>query len=107
LPFVEQLYQEMKAGQDVLVLTLNGDENPGLIEPFMRQNKYTFPVLPALSYLERLDSTLAVPQNWIVDRNGVLRMETRGYGYNGEEWLKSVVRTLEESRAKPSPAGQP
>jgi thiol-disulfide isomerase/thioredoxin/tetratricopeptide (TPR) repeat protein len=107
LPFVEKLYQQMKEGQDVLVLTLNGDENPGLIEPFMRQNKYTFPVLPALSYLEHLDSTLAFPQNWIVDRNGVLRMETLGFGYNGEEWLKNVVRTIEASRARPSPAGQP
>ena len=48
LPYVEKLYQQMKGGQDVLVLTLNTDENPALIEPFLRQNKYTFPVLPAL-----------------------------------------------------------
>ena len=107
LPFVEKLYQQMKDGQDVLVLTLNGDENPGLIEPFMRQKKYTFPVLPALSYLERLDSTVMFPQNWIVDRSGVLRMETRGFGYNGDEWLKNVLRTIEESRAASAAAGHP
>jgi len=107
LPLVEKLYQQMKEGRDVLVLTLDTDENPGLIEPFMRQNKYTFPVLPALSYLERLDSTLAVPQNWIVDRSGVLRMETRGFGYNGDEWLKNVIRTIEEVRATSAAAGHP
>jgi thiol-disulfide isomerase/thioredoxin len=101
LPFVEKLYQQMKGTQDVLVLTLDTDQNPALIEPFMRQNKYTFPVLPALSYLERLDSALAVPQNWIVDRNGVLRMESLGFGYNGDEWLKNVMRTIEELRATP------
>jgi thiol-disulfide isomerase/thioredoxin len=78
LPLVEKLYQQMKGQPDVLVLTLDTDENPGLIEPFLRQNKHTFPVLPALSYLERLDSTLAVPQNWIVDRNGVLRIPNSG-----------------------------
>jgi thiol-disulfide isomerase/thioredoxin len=107
LPFVEKLYQQMKEGRDVLVLTLNADENPGLIEPFMRQNKYTFPVLPALSYLERLDPAVMLPQNWIVDRNGMLRMETFGYGYNGDEWLKNVMRTIEESRATPPAGGHP
>jgi thiol-disulfide isomerase/thioredoxin len=101
LPFVEKLYQQLKEAKDVLVFTLNADENPALIEPFMRQNKYTFPVLPAISYLERIDATVAVPQNWIVDRNGVLRTQV-GYAYNGDEWLKNVTKTIQEARATPS-----
>jgi thiol-disulfide isomerase/thioredoxin len=99
LPFVEKLYQQMKEAQDVLVLTLNTDQNPAVIEPFLRQNKYTFPVLPALSYLEHMDSALVVPQNWVVDRNGVLRSKSEGYGYNGEEWLKGATKTFEDIRA--------
>jgi thiol-disulfide isomerase/thioredoxin len=106
LPFVEKLYQQLKEAEDVLVFTLNTDQNPALIEPFMRQNKYTFPVLPALSYLERIDATVAVPQNWIVDRNGVLRTQV-GYAYKGDEWLKDVMRTIEEVRVTPSAGGHP
>jgi len=78
---------------------LNTDQNPAVIEPFLRQNKYTFPVLPALSYLEHMDSALVVPQNWVVDRNGVLRSKSEGYGYNGEEWLKGATKTFEDIRA--------
>jgi thiol-disulfide isomerase/thioredoxin len=106
LPFVEKLYQQMKEAQDVLVLTLNADDNPALIEPFLRQNKYTFPVLPALSYLEHMDSALVVPQNWVVDRSGVLRTQV-GYAYNGDEWLKNVTKTIQEARATPSVGGHP
>ena len=102
LPYVEKLYQQMKGGQDVLVLTLNTDENPALIEPFLRQNKYTFPVLPALSYLERLDPTVVMPQNWVVDRDGVLRSKSEGFGYNGEEWLKGATKTIEGARTAPA-----
>jgi thiol-disulfide isomerase/thioredoxin len=101
LPFVEKLYQQMKDRPDVLVLTLDTDENPGLIEPFMRQNKYTFPVLPARSYVEQLYPTVVIPRNWIVDRNGMLRMEQIGYGYKGDEWLKNVSKAIEEARAAP------
>jgi thiol-disulfide isomerase/thioredoxin len=107
LPYVEKLYQQMKEGQEVLVLTLNADDNPALIEPFMRQNKYTFPVLPALSYLEHLDPTLVIPQNWVVDRNGMLRSKSEGFGYNGDEWLKGATRTIEEARATPSAGAHP
>jgi pentatricopeptide repeat protein len=98
LPMVQKLYESMKDRPDVLVLTVSTDENPGLIEPFLRQFKYTFPVIPARSFVERLNPVAMIPMNEIVDRNGVLRKEQVGYSYKGDEWLDKMNQSLEEVR---------
>jgi len=99
LPMVQNLYESMKDRPDVLVLTVSIDENPGLIEPFLRQSKYTFPVIPASSFYYQLKPDLGIPMNAIVDRNGVLRKEQLGYNYKGDEWLKKMNQTIEEARS--------
>jgi hypothetical protein len=48
-----------------------------------------------------------IPQNWVVDRNGMLRSKSEGFGYNGDEWLKGATRTIEEARATPSAGAHP
>jgi len=97
LPFVQKLYESMKDRPDVLVLTVSLDQNPGLIAPFLREFKYTFPVIPASSSYFQLNPTI-IPTNWIVDRNGVVRKEQVGYGFKGDEWLRKVSLSLEEAR---------
>jgi thiol-disulfide isomerase/thioredoxin len=102
LPLVEKLYQQMKGRPDVLVLTLDTDEDPGLVEPFMQQYKYTFPVIPARSYVEQLYPVAGIPRNWIVDRNGVLWMEQVGYNYQGaSSWVAEVSKTIDKAREAP------
>ena len=47
LPYVQKLYELSLNHDGVQMITLNVDENPGELEPFMNSRKYTFPVITA------------------------------------------------------------
>jgi thiol-disulfide isomerase/thioredoxin/tetratricopeptide (TPR) repeat protein len=98
MPSVQKLYEKMKGNPDVQVLTLNIDENPGLIAPYLQNTNYTFPIIPATSLFVQIDQFMAIPRNWVVDANGVLRREQLGFGNKDEEWLKNATQALEEVR---------
>jgi thiol-disulfide isomerase/thioredoxin len=96
LPHLEKLYQRIKDRQDVLLLTLNVDDNIGAVEPFLKENKYSFPVLLAKDMAERFLGALSIPRNWVVDRTGVLRYEMLGFDMTGgEEWIKKMTDQVE------------
>lgn len=88
----------MKDRKDVLILTLNIDDELGLVEPFMKDNKYNFTVLPAQDYAAN-PGVYSIPRNWIVSVDGVLQLEGIGYGGEGEEWLKKAAGMIEKVKA--------
>jgi len=98
LPHVEKLYQRFKDSKDIRIVTFNIDDNVGLLGEFMKENKYSFPVLPARFLVESLVPRLIIPQNWIVDASGVMRFESLGFGSDGEKWEELVVQTMEKVR---------
>jgi thiol-disulfide isomerase/thioredoxin len=98
LPYVQKLREQMKDRKDVLVLTLNTDEDVGMVEPFMKENKYTFPVLLGEAYAEK-QGVNSIPRNWIVSSEGRLMFEGIGFGNNGEEWLKKAVQLIEQVKS--------
>jgi thiol-disulfide isomerase/thioredoxin len=67
LVFLENFYERVKDRPDIQVLTLNIDEDPGLVQPFMKQKGYTFPVLSAASLAEVQD---LIPRTWVVNSRG-------------------------------------
>jgi len=73
----QKLFNKVRERKDLVVITLNTDENPGLILPFLHEKAYTFPVLAADAYVHKLVPELSIPRNWIVDPNGVLLTERR------------------------------
>ncbi len=80
---------------------MNVNENPGFVEPFMKEHKFTFPVVPAYTYVEDALHSLGIPQNWIVDANGVVRL--KGLGYDpSEKWDGAMVEAIERNK----PGGQ-
>lgn len=93
MPRFQKLYERYKNRPDVLLLTLSMDENPGLIEPFVKEHKFTFPVLPAFSFVEDTLHVLGIPQNWIVDANGVVRQKEIGFeaSDNWENWMAEAI----------------
>jgi len=100
LPLLEKLYQRVKDRNDIVILTLNTDDNPGLIAPFMKQNSYTFPVLAAREYVDTMVPSLAIPRNWMIDRNAVIDSAHVGFNMNETEaWIDKTVRSLENLRA--------
>ena len=99
LPYLEKLFNKVRERQDLTVLTLNTDDNLGLILPFVQENKYTFPVLAAEAYVHKLVPELSIPRNWIVDANGVLRTERIGFGNGSDQWVDEMIAAHGEGAA--------
>jgi thiol-disulfide isomerase/thioredoxin len=106
LPELQKLHEKMKGRNDIAVLTFNVDENPALVEPFVKEHKYTFPVVYANAFWDGLDVDKGIPTNWIVDADGVVRAENRGFGVMGAaRWAEQVLAKLEgKAEEKKSPA---
>ncbi|SPE28398.1 exported hypothetical protein [Candidatus Sulfopaludibacter sp. SbA3] len=98
LPYLQKVYDKVRERKDVQVITFNSDDSLGLILPFVAENKYTFPVLPALDYVRKLVPELSIPRNWIVDAQGVLRSEIVGFGSGGDKWVDDMIATVEKAR---------
>lgn len=76
------------------------DQNPGLIQPFMTQNKFTFTVLPAYNYASDQLKVMGIPQNWVIDPAGVVRLKGIGYDANGD-WQKGIASALQKFSPQP------
>ena len=95
LPYVQKLSDQMKDRKDVLILTLNIDDEIGLVEPFMKENKYSFTVIPAQTYAQGLN-VYSIPRNWVISSGGVLTFEGIGFGGEGDEWMKKAAEMIEK-----------
>lgn len=73
------------------------DENPGLVEPFMKDHKLTFPVIPAYSYVQDTLHIFGIPQNWIVDAAGTVRLKGTGYDAT-EKWEQGMMEAIESNK---------
>ncbi len=95
LPYVQKLREQLKDRKDVIVLTLNTDEEVGKVEPFMKENKFTFPVLLGQSYADS-QGINSIPRNWIVSLDGKVMLEGIGFGGEGDEWMKKATQMIEK-----------
>ncbi|MGO8733870.1 MAG: TlpA family protein disulfide reductase [Terriglobia bacterium] len=95
LPHLQKLSEQYQSRHDVQFLTLNCDDNPGVIEPFLKEHQFKLTVLPAHRYVMETLKVVAIPQNWIVDSNGVVRL--KGLGYDpGEKWETGMQEAIEK-----------
>lgn len=94
LPHFQKLYEKVKDRPDFQILTFNIDEDLGLVEPFMKEKGYTFPVLPAYSLVVNLLDGYAIPQNWVVDPAGTWRWTQIGFG-GAADWMDDMIQRLE------------
>ena len=101
LPYLQKLFNKVQERKDLVVLTLNTDDNLGLILPFLQDNQYTFPVLAAAGYVHKLVPQLSIPRNWIVDAHGVLRSERVGFGSGDDRWVDDMIAVMEKARQDP------
>jgi thiol-disulfide isomerase/thioredoxin len=98
LPYVQKLSDQMKDRKDILILTLNIDDELGLVEPFMKENKYSFAVIPAQNYAQGLN-VYSIPRNWVVSVDGVLTFEGIGFGGDGNDWMKKAAEMIEKVKS--------
>ena len=97
LPKLEKLYEKVKDRSDLQILTLTIDEDLGVVAPFMKEKGYTFPVLPAYSFVTGLLDLVAIPQNWIVDTKGEWRW-TGAPNVPEAEWEGAMLKQIESAR---------
>jgi thiol-disulfide isomerase/thioredoxin len=98
LPRVQKLYETLKNRPDVQVLTFNVDDDPGLIEPFLKEHGYRFPVLLANKFASDL-GVEGIPQNWIVGPAGAWEKQM---GFGGEDdWEREILNKIESLAISP------
>ncbi|HXX22739.1 MAG TPA: hypothetical protein VEO19_06290 [Terriglobia bacterium] len=104
MPRLQKLIDQYKNRPDVQFITLNMDENPGVIEPFLKEHQLALTVVPAYSYVTETLKVMGIPQNWIVDSGGVIRL--KGVGYDAtEKWetgMRDAIEKVKPAAAAPS-----
>jgi len=81
----------VKDRPDLQVLTLNDEDDSGLVEPFLKENGYTFPVLPAYAFISNVfASSVAIPQTRIIDSQGSWQWMESGLGAESN-WEESAI----------------
>jgi tetratricopeptide (TPR) repeat protein len=78
LPEYQKLFEQYATDPDVAILTIDNDQNPDDVPPWMAQKKYTFPVLIDDRYVEKTGIT-AFPTTWFLDRQGRKAFEKVGW----------------------------
>jgi thiol-disulfide isomerase/thioredoxin len=98
LPRLEQLYEQLHGRSDIQVLALDIDEDVGQVAPYVKDKKYTFPVIPAYALVnDALDWYVPIPQNWIIDSNGKWLLTQ--FGYDAEDnWARLIIQKLESAK---------
>ncbi len=94
LPEFQKIYDQVKDKEDITVLSFNVDEEIGKVEPFIRQKKYTFPVLLAHDYVNDVLAGIAIPQVWVVDPNGKWLWEKLGFDFEKGGWREGVLEKI-------------
>ena len=94
-PEFQKLYEKLKSRTDVAVLSFNVDDELGKVEPYMKENKYTFPVLLGKDVVDQVVPALAIPRNWFVNPKGKLEWEQVGYG-GDPKWQQTMETKLDE-----------
>jgi thiol-disulfide isomerase/thioredoxin len=98
LPHLQELIVHYKDRPDIQFLSMNMDENPGLVQPFVEEHKLSMTVIPAVSFISDTLKVGGIPQNWIVDQEGVVRQKSIGYD-STEKWMTGMEAAIEEVKS--------
>jgi len=101
LPHVQKFYEKVKDRSDIQVLTFDIDEDLGQVAPYLKDKGYTFPVLPAYSTVVSLLDGFAIPQNWVVDPQGIWRWKQIGYASESDADFEKDIQARVESAKTP------
>ena len=95
LAFLPLVFDPPLLGPAVGDATAGGQlgEAPGLIQPFLKEHGYQFPVVLAYNFFSaQLEE--GIPQNWIVDSNGNWQWTQTGMG-TSDQWEEMILSKLE------------
>jgi thiol-disulfide isomerase/thioredoxin len=98
-PEFQKLYDKLKDRTDVAVLSFNVDDDLGKVAPYMKENKYTFPVILGRDVVDAVVPTLAIPRNWFITPKGKLEWEQIGFGPD-LKWQDIIMEKLNQVLAE-------
>lgn len=78
MPDLQKLHEKYAADPDVAVLTIDNDDDPSDVPPWMKQRGFTFPVLLDDGYVRKV-GVHAFPTTWFLDREGRKVFEKVGW----------------------------
>ena len=93
-PHLQKLYDQLKSDPKIQIVTFNVDEEIGNVSPYMKEHRYTFPVLFAKDYVNDVIGSFSIPRNWIVDSKGKWQWEQLGFG-DPERWQGELIAKLQ------------
>ncbi len=93
MPDVQKLYEKYASDPGVAILTINTDEDPGDVPPWMKERGYTFPVLLDNGYVTKAGLEV-FPTTWVLDRDGRKVFEKRGFAENLLDEFSSRVEEI-------------
>jgi thiol-disulfide isomerase/thioredoxin len=97
MPAIEELYKKLQNHETLQLITLNIDENPGLVPPFLKKHNYQFPSLFALSISDKLDAQSGIPRNWIVNQEASVVKEIAPFGTQEKsKWIEQILSGMTE-----------
>src|ERR1039457_6439965 len=79
---------------DVQAISLSTDENPAIVERFMKERKFNFPVLVSKSYVERVLPEVSMGQTSLVDQSAAIRLQRRNVPYLEKVWVDEALDKL-------------
>ena len=100
LPDLQKLHEKYAADPDVAILTIDNDQNPTDVPPWMKQRGFTFPVLLDDGYVTKM-GVHAFPTTWFLDREGQKVFEKVGWS---EKLLEEFSWRVEAIRGATPPS---
>jgi hypothetical protein len=90
----------------ILAISTDARTTPDkVVEQFLTEHKYTFPVLRGYDYGTKA-GVYGIPTNWFIDANGNLAFQEEGYAQRLVEefsWRLEAMRKSESARRPPPP----
>ena len=94
-PKLQKLYESIKDRADIAVVSFNIDDQIGMVQPYLDEGKYTFPVLLASGFVKGVFDGISIPRNWLIDSSGVHKLEQIGYA-ESSDWVQRMTEALEK-----------
>lgn len=94
LPGMQKLYEAVKDRADVQAISLSMDENPAIAQQFMKERKWSFPVLVSKSYVEQVLPEVTLGQTWLVDQSASIRLRRQNVPYTEQMWVDEAIDKL-------------
>lgn len=101
LPALQALADRVKGREDVQVVSLNLDDNPGVIQPFLRDRNFHVPVLIGTASVEQATGG-TIPHTWVLV-DGKVHSEASLFERTAapmEAWLDEMLKRIDAARSQ-------